>query len=237
MIKSDSGHLLEVQFLDTIRDGIEETWGIKSAYCRFHNRKEYYSKERSGFVEVDVSVEVTRKNADSWYQLLVFECKDQVRPVDVNAIERFKTQTDQIAGKNIKAFMVSKSGFTNSCLHYANSNGIGLINFLSTDFTVVLESRELIEPLEYEPEVVVESLEGIGPYGDMRSLRHYRKNTTLEFYGSFCIGASPARHRKTGCMEEVMQCEAYDPGQFEFHIIEEFKNPFTICKREACIST
>ncbi|OZY86031.1 hypothetical protein CBP51_03095 [Cellvibrio mixtus] len=225
MIESDGGHLLELQFLETIRDGVEEIWGIKSAFCQFHNRKKYYSKDRQAFVEVDVSIEVTRPNADTWYQILVFECKDQARPVDVNSIERLKAQTDQIAGKNIKAFMVSKSGFSTRCLNYAIANGIGLINYSVTDFSFIAESREIIASLEYEPAVVVESLEGVGPYGDMRSLRHYRKNTALEFYGIFCIEASPAWYRRTGCLKEVIQCEAYEPGRLEFHVStnEEFQ--------------
>lgn len=218
LTKICKGHAFELHFLNSIKDGIEEMWGIRSSYCKVFNRKEYYSSARLGFIEIDVSIEVTRESADTWYQLIAFECKSQKRPVDVNALERFKIQVDQIAGKNIKAFVVSRSGFTAGSLNYAKANGIGLINVTDYGFEHIAECQYVIEPLEYDPGVLVEALEGIGPHGNSRTLIHYGSDVRLEFFAAYCLNASPAWYRSTGWLKNEIQCEPYEAGPLEFHV-------------------
>jgi hypothetical protein len=217
-MKLNSGHSSELKVLDVIKDGIEEIWGIRRQYCSFYNRKRYFSMSRNSDIEVDISIEIKRANVRDWYQLLVFECKDLSRPVSVNEIETFKSHVDQIAGKNIKAFVVSKSGFTDGAVKYSCSNGIGLINYLDNCFDHIAENRLLIDPQKDEPKTQLEVLEGIGRLGEVRTLNHYEKSVRVELFAKYCIESSPRFHRQTRLMNEIEQCGPIENGKLEFHV-------------------
>jgi hypothetical protein len=212
------GHEFEKKILGILKDVIDETWGIRSAYCTFHNRKRYYSNSRESVLEIDVSIEIKRQDQKDWYQLMAFECKKRKAPVGVNHIEKFKAQVDQVAGKNVKAFVVSESGFTSGAESYSKNNGIGLITCVDRDFDNVVEFRSLAEPIEYEPEYNFEVLRCFGRHdGWSLAVNHYKQSVRFELFADYFIRSSPLKYRQANF---VTQCEPFEPGKLEFHVAE-----------------
>lgn len=107
-------------------------------YCTFRQKPSYYSQNRKGDIEFDISIEVTPKGAPSYHLLYLIECKDYKHKIPVNKIEEFKAKVDQVSGKNVKGVFISTSGFQKGAYDFAESNGIMLIHVQDDDTPNIL---------------------------------------------------------------------------------------------------
>ncbi len=97
---------------------------------------QYYSKDRDGYIECEISVE---KYIDNPYEnndlkpsiIVIIECKDYAGSVPVNDVEEFHAKLQQIGADNTKGIMITSNGcFQTGTLKYANSKGIALARIL-----------------------------------------------------------------------------------------------------------
>lgn len=107
-------------------------------YCIFRQKPSYYSQNRKGDIEFDISIEVMPKGAPTYHLLYLIECKDYKHKVPVNKIEEFKAKVDQVSGKNVKGVFISTSGFQKGAYDFAESNGIMLIHVQDNDTPEIL---------------------------------------------------------------------------------------------------
>jgi Zn-dependent peptidase ImmA (M78 family) len=98
-----------------------------------YQKKGYYSEDRQNNIIVDISIETFIKDAINYSMLTVIECKNYKKLMPIDDIEEFKAKLDQIAGKNVKGIMVSRSGFAKGTLNYAKSQGIALVRLLDSN--------------------------------------------------------------------------------------------------------
>lgn len=99
-------------------------------FTKIFKKKNYFSRDRNDFITVDISLEVTHPNADTYSLLIIVECKDYNHPIPVDDIEEFVSKIDQIAGKNVKAIFVTTNSLQKSALEYAKSKGIAVLRIL-----------------------------------------------------------------------------------------------------------
>ncbi|AZC18528.1 restriction endonuclease [Pseudomonas sp. CMR5c] len=107
--------------------------GISPSSGRVFKKKGYYSRDREKDIVVDISIEVWLPGADNYSMLWVCECKDYARSIPVDDAEEFKSKLDQIAGKNIKGVIVTRSSFQEGTVKYARSQGVGLVRIMPKD--------------------------------------------------------------------------------------------------------
>ncbi|MDR1219574.1 MAG: restriction endonuclease [Treponema sp.] len=104
---------------------------IRKEGSAIYQRKGYYSKDRKNNIIIDISIETFIKDAINYSMLTIIECKNYKKLIPVDDIEEFKAEfkakLDQIAGKNVKGIMVSRFGFAEGTLKYAEALGIALV--------------------------------------------------------------------------------------------------------------
>ena len=116
----------------------------KSERCQLHRRKAYYSPDRQGLVNFENVIEVFRslnRPSDSKPAHVVFyECKDHGRNVEVGEIDEVCGRLGVSFGFSMKAYIVTRKGYSSGALKTANSKGIGLIKIMPDEkFKVVIE--------------------------------------------------------------------------------------------------
>lgn len=125
---SERGNSYERRFMERLSDIIAADEFVASPRAsRLFHRKGYYSRDRDSEIITDVSVEAWLPDANEWSVLVVIECKDLQRRVDVSDVEEFHSKLKQIADSNSKGIVVSTAGFRESAISYARAKGIGLI--------------------------------------------------------------------------------------------------------------
>lgn len=105
----------------------------------FH-RKGYYSRDRQKDIVTDVSVELFRQSAPTYFFVWIWECKDYTSSVPVDDLEEFHSKLEQIGADRTKGTVVTRVGFESGAIEYARSKGIGLAR--------VIQHRRLAHVLE-----------------------------------------------------------------------------------------
>ncbi|HFD31694.1 MAG TPA: hypothetical protein ENJ28_03120 [Gammaproteobacteria bacterium] len=134
MSSVSKGDKLEGETFELLKKELENgRLGIDSSSGRIFKRKGYYSKEREKEIIVDISIEVWPPQAENYSLLWVCECKNYGHKIPVDDVEEFKAKLDQIAGKNVKGVIATKSSFQSGALRYARNQGIGLVRIMPDD--------------------------------------------------------------------------------------------------------
>jgi hypothetical protein len=159
------GDALEDQAFDLLQVELSKgRLGIDSASGRILKKKGYYSRDREKDIVVDISIEVWPPGAQNYSLLWVCECKNYGHSIPVDDVEEFKAKLDQIAGKNIKGVMASRSSFQSGAISFARNQGIGLVRVMPDDqvtwmmhlMTTSTASKSQLDPREFNAALSVE---------------------------------------------------------------------------------
>ena len=107
--------------------------GIESSSGRIFKKKGYFSNEREKEIIVDIAIEVWLQGAKNYSLLWICECKNYTHSVPVDDLEEFKSKLDQIAGKNVKGVIATRSSLQSGALTYAKNQGIGVVRVMPDD--------------------------------------------------------------------------------------------------------
>lgn len=113
-----------------LEENVENLLGLYRQYCKVFHRKKYYSDKRKGFIEIDISIEVTPPNMSKWITLWAWECKDYTTKVPVEEIDKFSERLKQIGGNNILGGFAISGEIDKTALNVANANGIMVMKLL-----------------------------------------------------------------------------------------------------------
>lgn len=128
------GASLESQVLDIVRIFVNQCkLGLNSKNCRVYQKKKYYSKDRNGYIETDISIELFIEGADTYSLLWVWECKDYNSYIPVDDVEEFHAKLQQIGADNTKGTIITRGYFQRSAINFAQSKKIGLCRLLPTE--------------------------------------------------------------------------------------------------------
>lgn len=149
---------------------------INKDCCRIFKQKSYYSKDRGGYIKVDISIECTfpRELKPSFY--IFVECKDYSKRIPVDDIEEFFSKVQQIGGVNSKAFFFTTAKLQKAALNFAINKKIRVVKFNIPGKEEVLSFRKSRENFN----------KGTTDY-----VRAYIELTEPSSLGnSFCVGLS-----------------------------------------------
>jgi hypothetical protein len=111
----------------------EDRFFAKSEYCRMHQKKGYFSKDREKEIIFDVSIEISFPDQTSYSILILIECKNYSHSVPVDDVEEFFSKTQQISGCNTKGIVVSTNSFQEGTFNFSRSKGIALLRYYDRD--------------------------------------------------------------------------------------------------------
>ena len=128
------GNLLEDQIFAFLKSELSQgRLGIEPSSGKICKKKGYFSRDRGKEIIVDIAIEVWIQGAENYSMLWVCECKNYADRVPVNDVEEFKAKLDQIAGKNVKGVIATRSAFQSGAFTYAKNQGIGVIRIMPDD--------------------------------------------------------------------------------------------------------
>ena len=130
------GDSLEIAIQGLLNSEIEAgRFWAKKAHCKVFRKKGYYSRDRESKIIFDVSIEIYLPKATEYSLLVLVECKNERRNVEVGEVEEFFTKAQQVAAAGVKAIVASTASFDPGARAFAKSKGMGLIRYFdSTDF-------------------------------------------------------------------------------------------------------
>lgn len=176
MNTTEKGNRLEDKLYEILADLIErdEFEDYKKECLSLYKKPVYYSDTREDNIEFDVAIEVSdpkKKETHKPRHTLIFECKNYNKPVNVNAVERFVKQTEDIVKSvgNVKPIFVTNVGVTKNAENYLKNNGCGYILLPDNQETMELDwifqrSTSLYNSItEYEKEARQTLYTGILP--------------------------------------------------------------------------
>jgi hypothetical protein len=121
------GESFELEVFHLLLSQLQENeLGLDPKRSKVYHRRGYFSSAREKEIIFDVTVEVTLRGASKPSIIWVWECKDYESLVPVDDVEEFHAKLEQIGADNTKGTIVTRRGFQQSALKYANSKGIGL---------------------------------------------------------------------------------------------------------------
>lgn len=138
------GDLFEEECFKWIKNAIYNGhFGIISEDVRVYSKRSYYSHKRKSNIVFDIAVEIWLKDAKNYFQLWLIECKNySSKNVPIDDIEEFIDKVDQVAGKNVKAIMISASSFSQTVKNRAESDGVMLIESREDDYNIILHRKD-----------------------------------------------------------------------------------------------
>ncbi len=151
------GDVFEDKCFKWIKSAIDDgQFGIVGEDIRVYPKKGYYSHKRRSEIVFDIAVEIWLKNAKNYFQLWLIECKNySSKNVPIDDIEEFVEKIGQVAGKNVKAIMISASSFSKTVKNLAESDGIMLIESREDDYNIVLHRKGDNEDAEHKREDLI----------------------------------------------------------------------------------
>jgi hypothetical protein len=119
------GKAFELEVYELIKAEVANgSLGLNPQNTRVFANKRYYSRDRKGYVETDVSAELWRAGATSPSIIWIWECKDLARPVEVSHVELLHAKLEQIGPDNTKGTLISRGPLSKSSQEYAKAKGI-----------------------------------------------------------------------------------------------------------------
>lgn len=134
-MEKNTGVSLENEVYDAIAELIKTNeFVLSEPNVRIHKKPKYYSKDRDALIEFDVSVEKYLGHPNKNLRpsiIVIIECKDCSRAIQVDDIEEFHAKLQQIGADNTKGIMITRTGyFQRGALNYSKSKGIALAKIL-----------------------------------------------------------------------------------------------------------
>ena len=117
-------------FVAEIRNG---RFFAKPQCCKVRRKPNYHSRDRSGDITFDVSIEIFLPGSAELSVVVLIECKNYTKPVPVDDVEEFFAKVQQVAPAKAKAVLASKAPFQQGTRKFAQAKGIGLLRYFSQD--------------------------------------------------------------------------------------------------------
>ncbi len=129
--RMEKGKALELQVKELLEVELAQgRLGISQDTAKVYHHKSYYSSDRGSEIEIDVSIEVSRPNANEPFFIWAWECKDYHDSVPVGDIEEFHSKLEQIGLHKTKGTVVCRHGFQKGAINFAEAKAIGLARIL-----------------------------------------------------------------------------------------------------------
>ena len=102
---------------------------VRKEFCRIYRSKSYHSVRRGGQIHFENVVEVFSSETFNALDaqpsfVLIFECKDYTRNIEIGVVEELIARTEQDFGFKMKAYLVTKAGFSNSAINAADRKSV-----------------------------------------------------------------------------------------------------------------
>ena len=137
----EKGKTLELQVKESLEVELsQDRLGISQNATKVYHRKSYYSSERGSEIEIDVSLEVFRPDANDPFLIWAWECKDYHHNVPIGDIEEFHSKLEQIGLHKTKGTVVCRHGFQKGAISFAEAKAIGLARILPDG--IIIRLRE-----------------------------------------------------------------------------------------------
>jgi len=121
----------EIEVRDALQEQLDDgELGFDPKLALIFHRRPYPSRDRGTDIIVDVSIEVSRKGANTPFLLWVWECKAYRHSVPVDDVEEFHAKLEQIGADRTKGTIVTTGKFQRGASRYAQAKGIGLVRFV-----------------------------------------------------------------------------------------------------------
>lgn len=130
MNSTRKGDLLEENIYNLFHEEIEaDRFWAKKPNCKLFRKKGYFSKDRSGNIFFDFSIEIYLPGASEYSLVVLIECKNYNHAVPVDDAEEFFSKIQQISGANVKGVIASTASFQLGTRNFSKSKGIGLLRY------------------------------------------------------------------------------------------------------------
>ena len=116
-----------------------------------------YKTDTSREIVCDISIENYNpfSSIESWSTLIVIECKNYSKKVDISDLDEFQSKLNNISHHSVKGIMVTTVGYSSSIIEKAIKEHIGLIVFSDNQYQWLV-NRDIY----YEPEYLMLRLQG-----------------------------------------------------------------------------
>ncbi|HBU09049.1 MAG TPA: hypothetical protein DEA99_07755 [Candidatus Omnitrophica bacterium] len=129
--RMERGKAFELQVKELLEAELAQgRLGIFQDATKVYHRKSYYSSDRGSEIEIDVSIEVFRLNANEPFLVWAWECKDYHHSVPVGDIEEFHSKLEQIGLHKTKGTVVCRHEFQKGAVSFAEAKAIGLARII-----------------------------------------------------------------------------------------------------------
>jgi hypothetical protein len=138
-VSKNNGMALEDEVYSLVESMLENgKLPYRKELTRLRRKARYYSHARKADVDFENALEIYLKDSINApdakpTHVIFFECKDHGRNVEVGRIDEVVGRLNGSFGFNMKAYFVTRKGFSSGALQTANSNGIGLIKIMPDD--------------------------------------------------------------------------------------------------------
>lgn len=109
--------------------------------CTVRWKPKYYSKERGGDIEFDVSIEVRREENLDPQSTIIFECKNYSGGVPADKIREFSDKLSEIGRHDTKGFIVITSRLQSGAEKIARNRKLGIIKYDPNGLEYLAERR------------------------------------------------------------------------------------------------
>ncbi len=124
------GNKLEARVFALIERLIsEDGFYITRDRCKLYPKRGYYSKDRGKDIVFDIAIEAFLPGHTTYSHLILIECKNHRRAIQVGDVEAFNSKMQQISGANNKGIVASTHSFQSGAIEFARSKGIGLLRY------------------------------------------------------------------------------------------------------------
>lgn len=104
-------------------------------------KEQYYCSERKAPVEFDVVIELYKEGGKEPHLRVIFECKNQNRPIAERDITDFSDKLSRIFKHSAKGVIVSSSRLQSGAESIAKSRGLGIAKFVEHGLETIVERK------------------------------------------------------------------------------------------------
>lgn len=135
-----------------------------SKYSKIYLHKTYPTYISGRTIDCDITIETFNPNINKdWSSLVVIECKNYNRNVEVGDLDEFETKLKKISDSGVKGVMVTTKGFSRNIIETARKNHIALIVLSETKAEWIVGRDTNINPEQLMPTLLGEKANGINP--------------------------------------------------------------------------
>lgn len=123
--------------------------------CTIKKKAKYFCKERSGYIEFDVVIELRREASNNLHLVVVFECKNHKNNIPETYVTDFSDKLNRLFRHNGKGIIVSSKPLQKGARALADSRRLGIAKFDGAGLDIIAERRgsSIVEPKYVERQI------------------------------------------------------------------------------------